>query len=1111
MASKTSTAPQQANVGIFGTPAGSSSGLSLSLSPTNPFRIRTPSFPTSKGKHKLSPSPSPKHTEEDFVMISPVQPPRLSLTITTPPSAFFNPAPRPHPQMSLAMVREDSSSSSSPPEESPTPCVASAAARLKLADDESPIRRVPGQSRSLRQVSGSIMGERKPPASPLKFSTVNLSMDEEMEDDDPPMPETPLLPHGPHSHTMPLFPLRTSISQESNTSVFLGKPASSNLDLPQSGQLSTLSYDQQNQEVSNTSGAGSRIPRLSASHALRPRSSVEAQKALPTLTQKKAASLGEIQSMSNKDEPFGSSSTIPFSASLPKKSRPGSMSLTVAPGRAHKRMNSGEHSSFGVNGAAGIGSISRSFGQKNGLALSLSPGLGHLPELSTSNSSITSMSATTTVSTPPLSSFSPMEPPIFENVKPLQEAFQSSTATVSRKFKPRDSGVAMEDQSQSSTVSAKYPPNPSAIRNPFATNTNNSPAMDIGGKTMGPPSMLRINTRPPRRPSMLKRTSSMGDERPQPQEVETPSVASSMQSGWPGAFGFLGDVGAQIALPISHGDPKPSMPGTPVKKSAYAPRVTHSRSHPTLPSESESISEGLNGQVPLGDSTRHNMPPVTRLVPPSTTKKPFGHLKGTGLALRTAAMEMDSSPERDGSDPASPTARLAPVSAIRIGGMSQPTGTVILSRVGTLERMDEAMGAESDDEVTPTKKSGTGDQKPLAPPRTNLISPTPSPRPRASTKTGSYRPTGNPTGPNGTIMPRLSLPAFAAPKIHRALHHRQSHPATSAQFADDDVFERKFITLETLGKGAFSTVVKVQERHGDGLFAVKIARGVFDGVRDRLRHLEEVDILRHLSKEPSNHVIRFEDAWEQNRQLFIQTELCLGSLLFFLEEYGQVVERMDEARVWKIVRELSDGIHHIHSHNVIHFDLKPANILISPAGSLKIADFGLAARWPRVTPQEVLEGSGLGGSVAGIGLGSPEKLEREGDRVYMAPEMLRGVFEMAADIFSFGLIVLEVSTNICVPDGGLSWQAIRSDDFSVVDLSPLSPALTDLITQCMRSHPSLRPTSHHLVSHPVIQRARSGGTALAPEEPMWLVEVLTGSGFVAPPIRGDGDVEMLDG
>ena len=77
----------------------------------------------------------------------------------------------------------------------------------------------------------------------------------------------------------------------------------------------------------------------------------------------------------------------------------------------------------------------------------------------------------------------------------------------------------------------------------------------------------------------------------------------------------------------------------------------------------------------------------------------------------------------------------------------------------------------------------------------------------------------------------------------------------------------------------------------------------------RLRHLEEVDVLRHLSTRkggPHPHVIGFVDAWEQNRQLYIQTEACLGSLAFFLEEYGRVVERLDEGRVWKIVRELGD-------------------------------------------------------------------------------------------------------------------------------------------------------------------------------------------------------------
>ena len=119
---------------------------------------------------------------------------------------------------------------------------------------------------------------------------------------------------------------------------------------------------------------------------------------------------------------------------------------------------------------------------------------------------------------------------------------------------------------------------------------------------------------------------------------------------------------------------------------------------------------------------------------------------------------------------------------------------------------------------------------------------------------------------------------------------------------------------------------------------------------------------------------------------------------------------------------------------------------------------------------------------------------------------------------------MEVSTNICVPDGGAAWQALRTNDFTVVDLSPLSPALTDLIIQCMQADPGARPPAAQIVRHPIVQRARSGKDALAPEDPRWLVEVLSGgSGFGFAPTESqkmgemevdgmvyDGDVEMME-
>jgi serine/threonine protein kinase len=120
-------------------------------------------------------------------------------------------------------------------------------------------------------------------------------------------------------------------------------------------------------------------------------------------------------------------------------------------------------------------------------------------------------------------------------------------------------------------------------------------------------------------------------------------------------------------------------------------------------------------------------------------------------------------------------------------------------------------------------------------------------------------------------------------------------------------------------------------------------------------------------------------------------------------------------------------------------------------------------------------------------------------------------------ISSFGLVLLEVATNICVPDGGPAWQALRSNDFGVIDLSPLSPALADLITSCMDMEPTYRPTIEHIVSHPVIQRARTTVPALAPQEKGWLASILAGpSGFgaqVQQPLptgryTADGDLIM---
>ena len=119
-------------------------------------------------------------------------------------------------------------------------------------------------------------------------------------------------------------------------------------------------------------------------------------------------------------------------------------------------------------------------------------------------------------------------------------------------------------------------------------------------------------------------------------------------------------------------------------------------------------------------------------------------------------------------------------------------------------------------------------------------------------------------------------------------------------------------------------------------------------------------------------------------------------------------------------------------------DLKPANVLVTFEGALKVADFGMATSWP-----------------------AKPGIEGEGDREYIGPEILRGIFDKPADIFALGLIMLEIAGNVMLPENGASWQRLRSGDMSDV------PSLTFSSENSIISRDSLgKPITHPKLFNP---------------------------------------------